>query len=180
MKVVDPERVFPKDPDKTYGLMELVKGTGPGVGRKPEAEDYVFTWPHVLYRELALFALVGGALLIAAVFINAPLEEMADPTHPPNPAKAPWYFLGLQEMVSYSAFVGGVLVPTLIVLVLLVLPWFDRKKAGIGIWFARERIWANTFFLAFLIVMLILIVLGTWFRGPNWDLVVPWESHPGH
>ena len=62
MKLVDPNKVFPKDEDKTYGLMELVKGSSPNVGR--DDEGYVFTWPHVLYREIALFALVAGLLLI--------------------------------------------------------------------------------------------------------------------
>lgn len=178
MKPVDPDKVFPVDRHKTYGLMELVKGTTPNVGR--DDEGYLFTWPHVLVREIALFVLVAGALLVAAFVFNAPLEGIADASHPPNPAKAPWYFLGLQEMVSYSAFIGGVAVPTLIVVALLALPYFDRKKVGIGIWFAKERSTANTLFLTFLIVMFLMIILGTFFRGANWDFVIPWESNLGH
>jgi quinol-cytochrome oxidoreductase complex cytochrome b subunit len=174
MKEFDPGKVIPRDPKKTYGLMELVKGTKPTVGVTDD--DYVFTWPHVLIREIALVAIVLGLLLVAAFMFNAPLEELADPMHPPNPAKAPWYFLGLQEMVSYSAFIGGVLIPGLIVVVLLLLPYFDRKKVGIGIWFAKERWLANSLFMTFLVVMLIMIIIGTFFRGPNWDFIIPWDA----
>jgi len=174
MKEINTAHVYPEDPSKTYGLMELVRGTKPAVGLPPE--DMVFTWPHLLVRELTLFVLVVALLLVLAFLFNAPLEELANPNHPPNPAKAPWYFLGLQELVSYSAFAGGVLIPTLIVAGLALVPFIDRKKAGIGVWFAKERALANTLFLTFLIVMLILIIVGMYFRGPNWGFVVPWES----
>ena len=173
MKEVDTTQVYPKDAKKTYGLMELVKGSKPTVGLQPD--DMVYSWPHLLVRELVLFVIVAACLLLAAFLFNAPLEEFANPNHPPNPAKAPWYFLGLQELVSYSAFVGGVLIPGLIVVVLILVPYIDRKKVGIGVWFAKERALANTLFLTFLIVMAILIVIGMYFRGPNWGFVIPWE-----
>ncbi len=92
----------------------------------------------------------------------------------PNPAKAPWYFLGLQEQVSYSAFWGGVGIPTIEVLLLLLVPYIDRKVAGVGRWFARERLLANFLFLTFVIVNVVLIIIGTFFRGPNWEFVSPW------
>lgn len=174
MKEVNTQHVYPPDPSKTYGLMELVKGTKPTVGLPPE--DMVFTWPHLLVREITLFVVVVAVLLVLAFLFNAPLEEIANPNHPPNPAKAPWYFLGLQELVSYSAVVGGVLIPTLIVVGLALVPFIDRKKAGIGVWFAKERSLANTLFLTFLIVMIVLIIVGMYFRGPNWGFVVPWEQ----
>ncbi|TAK58131.1 MAG: menaquinol oxidoreductase [Bacteroidetes bacterium] len=173
MREVNTKHVFPQDPNKTYGLMELMKGTKPTVGLQPD--DMVFTWPHLLIRELVLFAIVVAGLLVAAFLFDAPLEEIANPNHPPNPAKAPWYFLGLQELVSYSAFVGGVLIPTLIVIGLMLIPFIDRKKIGIGKWFAKERALANGLFLTFLLVMGALIILGTYFRGANWSFVVPWE-----
>ncbi len=173
MREVNVKTVFPRDPKKTYGLMELVKGTKPTVGA---AEDeMVFTWPHLLMRELVVMVVVAGLLLIAAFLFDAPLEEVANPNHPPNPAKAPWYFLGLQELVSYSAFIGGVVIPTLIVVGLMLVPYVDRRRAGIGKWFARERTLANTLFAAFLFVMLVLIIIGMYFRGPNWGFVMPWE-----
>jgi quinol-cytochrome oxidoreductase complex cytochrome b subunit len=170
--------VLQPDPDKTYGLMELVKGTTPSVGRTDD--EYLFTWPHLLIRELTLFVVVLSVMLLAAFLFDAPLEELANPRHPPNPAKAPWYFLGLQELVSYSALIGGVVIPGLLVLLLVLVPYIDRRRVGIGIWFARERWLANTVFGLFLITMLILIIVGTFFRGPNWDFVVPWAAAPGH
>jgi menaquinol-cytochrome c reductase cytochrome b/c subunit len=176
MKEVNTKQVYPEDPSKTYGLMELVRGTKPTVGLPPD--DMVFTWPHLLVRELTLFVVVVAVLLLLAFLFNAPLEELANPNHPPNPAKAPWYFLGLQELVSYSAVIGGVLIPTLIVAGLAIVPFIDRKKAGIGVWFAKERSLANGLFLTFLIVMLVLIIIGMYFRGPNWGFVVPWDSNP--
>jgi quinol-cytochrome oxidoreductase complex cytochrome b subunit len=93
--------------------------------------------------------------------------------HPPNPAKAPWYFLGLQEMVSYSAFWGGIGVPTVMVVLLILAPYIDRGKAGVGRWFAKERLLANTIFLTLAVLNVIFIVIGTFFRGPNWTLVSP-------
>jgi menaquinol-cytochrome c reductase cytochrome b/c subunit len=105
----------------------------------------------------------------------APLEEIADPTRTPNPAKAPWYFLGLQELVHYSALIGGVIVPALLVMALLALPYVDRSPAGTGRWFAPERRTANIAFTTLVIVSVALTVIGTLFRGPNWAWVWPWR-----
>jgi quinol-cytochrome oxidoreductase complex cytochrome b subunit len=162
--------------NKSYGLMELARGTTPQVGKNPE--DEVFSWPHLIFRELLLFLLVIAAVLFLAIFWNAPLEQLANPIHPPNPAKAPWYFLGLQELVSYSAFWGGVVVPGLLVSALVLLPYLDRKRAGVGRWFARERRLANTIFSICLAVAIALTIIGTLFRGPNWSWVVPWHTPP--
>ncbi len=172
MKEVDSTNVFPRNPKKTYGLMELMKGRTHTIDKGPE--DTVFTWPHLLVREILLLVLVTALLLIATFIFDAPLEEPANPNHPPNPAKAPWYLLGLQELVSYSAFIGGILVPGLIVVGLMAVPFIDPKKVGIGIWFAKERFWPNVLFILFLISMLGLIIIGVWFRGANWDFVTPW------
>jgi quinol-cytochrome oxidoreductase complex cytochrome b subunit len=162
--------------NKSYGLMELARGTTPQVGRNPD--DEVFSWPHLVFRELLLFLLVVAFVLFLAVFWNAPLEEIANPVHPPNPAKAPWYFLGLQELVSYSAFWGGVVVPALIVTALALLPYLDRRRLGVGRWFARERAVANTIFSVCLVIAVALTIVGTLFRGPNWGWVVPWRTPP--
>ena len=165
--------VFPAS-SKTYGLMALSKRTGASVeARNPE--DEVFAWPHLLYRELLVTLAVMVALHAASLTFMAPLEEIADPTRTPNPAKAPWYFLGLQELVHYSALVGGVIVPTLLVAVLLALPYFDRSEAGSGRWFAPERRVANSIFTALAIFFATLTVIGTLFRGPNWAWVWPWR-----
>ncbi len=162
--------------NKSYGLMELAKGTSPQVGVDPE--DLVSSWPHLLFRELLVFLAVLALVLSLAVFWDAPLEQFANPIHPPNPAKAPWYFLGLQELVSYSAFWGGVVVPGLLVALLALLPFFDRGRAGVGRWFARERAVANTIFSVCLLVMVVLTIIGTVFRGPNWSWQVPWKEPP--
>ncbi|MFZ0888399.1 MAG: cytochrome b N-terminal domain-containing protein [Candidatus Binataceae bacterium] len=139
----------------------------------------VQTFPTVLYVELTVFAVMMAALLMASLIFNAPLEQQANPLLPNNPSKAPWYFLGLQELVSYSAFWGGVVVPTALTLFLVVLPYFDRRRKGIGIWFARERrpivvIW--TLILAGIIVT---TAIGVFCRGPNWKFYWPWQQWPG-
>ena len=160
-------------PTKTYGLMELARGTTPAVGAKPE--DEVFSWPHLVFREMLLFMLTLSLVTFLSIFWNAPLEEVANPVHPPNPAKAPWYFLGLQELVSYSAFWGGVVAPALVVTALVMLPYLDRTRHGVGEWFARERRVALTIFTVCLVAMVVLTIIGRLFRGPNWALQLPWQ-----
>jgi len=160
---------------KTYGLMELARGTTPSVGAP--ADDLVFTWPNLLFREILIFLFVFALVLVPAILWNAPLEEIANPVYPPNPAKAPWYFLGLQELVSHSAFWGGVVVPGLIVTALAVLPYLDRKPRGVGVWFSGQRKVAITIFTVCLLTMLTLTVIGRWFRGPNWALQAPWKPY---
>ncbi len=168
----EPAGTFPPSA-KTYGLMALTKRPSASVV-SADPEDEVFAWPHLLYREL--FLALGAIIALHAVSLMfmAPLEEIADPTRTPNPAKAPWYFLGLQELVHYSAFVGGVLVPTLIVVALLALPYVDRRAAGVGRWFARERWFANAVFSALVASAGVLTLIGMYFRGPNWAWVWPW------
>jgi quinol-cytochrome oxidoreductase complex cytochrome b subunit len=159
---------------RSYGLMALTdRPAQPVVEAEPD--DEVLTWPHLLYRELLLLLVVLIALHAVALLFNAPLEEIADPTRTPNPAKAPWYFLGLQELVSYSAFIGGVLVPTLVVLALALTPYFDPTPRGVGVWFPPERYWANRIFAALAAAAIVLTSIGMFFRGPNWAWVWPWN-----
>jgi len=160
------------DPKRTYGFQGLVRGPLTKVGNVPD--HTVFSLPNLVRAELFTFVLTLSVILVLALLFDAPLEEPVNIMHPPNPAKAPWYFLGLQEMVSYSAFWGGVGIPTLFVLALMGVPYIDRTPGGVGKWFAKERLLANTLFLTFVIVNLILIVIGTLFRGPNWSFVTPW------
>jgi quinol-cytochrome oxidoreductase complex cytochrome b subunit len=157
---------------RTFGVMGLVRGPFNKVGNTPD--NTLYSWPHLFIAELFCFALTVLVVLVVALLFNAPLEAPADPTHPPNPSKAPWYFLGLQEMVSYSAFWGGIGVPTLMVLALLLLPYVDRNPRGTGVWCSRRRILAVSIFSLVLLANLVLIVIGTYFRGPNWALVTPW------
>ncbi len=162
--------------DKTYGLMEVVTGAPLFETITPgEEEDLVFSYPYAFFREgIALLATVATAMTLSLLW-NAPLEEMADPTKTPNPAKAPWYFLGLQELVSHSALIGGVVIPALAVLGLLAIPYFDTNPSRRP----SERKWAIRAFTAFALANVVLIVIGYYFRGPGWAWVPPWVHVSG-
>ena len=161
----------PEVEKKKYGFMGFVRGPFTKVGNIPD--NTVHSWPNLLMAELFVFILTVAGILVVSLLFNAPLEEPVNVMHPPNPAKAPWYFLGLQELVSYSAFWGGVGIPTIEVLLLLLVPYLDRKPGGVGVWFAKERLLMNTLFVSFAVINVILIVVGTFFRGPNWMFVSP-------
>lgn len=234
------------DPGKTYGLMALARGVTPVVGTQAPEEE-VPSWPYLTFRLLVIFVLTVAVITGVSLVFNAPLEELANPTHPPNPSKAPWYFLGLQELVSYSALVGGVVVPGVAILGLILIPYLDYSPEGGGVWFTSSEgrrlalmsfvggavsvpvlmflnarlgiriLWAAspqwlvdivnpaTFLLAgmaifsiavvrrtrsrrmgaialysaFLGALIVLTIIGTFFRGPNWALVPPWQSWGG-
>jgi quinol-cytochrome oxidoreductase complex cytochrome b subunit len=162
----------PGEGKQSFGLMGLVRGPFTKVGNT--SDNSVYSWPNLLMAELFVFILTVAVLLVVSLVFQAPLEEPVNVMHPPNPAKAPWYFLGLQELVSYSAFWGGVGIPGIEVLILLLAPYLDRSPGGVGRWFAKERLLANTLFITFAAVNIFLIIIGTMFRGPNWDFVLPW------
>ncbi|MDB4444153.1 menaquinol oxidoreductase [bacterium] len=145
-------------------------GVGKGAANKEMPLSYHLT------RLMTVVVVLVILLLVVALLFDAPLAEKANPAHPPNPAKAPWYFLGLQELVSHSAFIGGILVPTAIVIVLLLVPYIDRKPVGVGVWFARERWVQNTLFGLFVVAMVVLIIIGMYFRGESWNFVLPWAK----
>ncbi len=165
--------IFPRDPNKTYSLMAIVDGEPLDVEKGPE--DTVQTWPHLMVRELLVFLLVVIAVVGASLLFNSPLEEPANPLHSTNPAKAPWYFVGIQELVSYSALLGGIAVPSVVVVALLLLPYLDRNPKGTGVWFSRDRRVAVVLFTVFVIAMVVLILIGQFLRGPNWHLYWPWN-----
>ena len=171
----DKGKIFPADPDKTYGLMALVKGETPLVEKEPE--DTVMTYPHLLLREIIAAMILVIFITGISLFFDAPLEELANPSKTPNPAKAPWYFLSLQELLHYfSPFVAGVLIPTLVVIGLFTIPCIDPVRKGIGVWFSPERKIANTLFGIFVFFVVVLTVIGTFFRGPGWSWVWPWQT----
>ena len=159
-------------PKRSFGIQGLVRGPLVKVGGLEDRT--LFSWPNLFQAELLVFVISVAAILVVSLFFNAPLEEPVNVMHPPNPAKAPWYFLGLQEQVSYSAFWGGVGVPTIEVLLLLLVPYIDRKQLGVGKWFSRQRFLANTLFMTFAVINVVLVVIGTFFRGANWEFVSPW------
>ncbi len=236
------------DRGKTYGLMALARGVTPVVGTQAPEEE-VTAWPHLTFRLLVIFVATLTVVTAVSLMFDAPLEEIANPTHPPNPSKAPWYFLGLQELVSYSALVGGVVVPGLAVLGLMLIPYIDYSPEAEGVWFSSERgrklawkcglawaasvpvliiinaqfglriLWAKApqimvdivnpasfllvgmaifsstvvrrtksrrmgaiaLFSSFLGALIVLTIIGTFFRGANWAFVVPWaQTGAGH
>jgi quinol-cytochrome oxidoreductase complex cytochrome b subunit len=239
--------VFTEAPRRTYHLAAVVRGTTPAVGRGPEGT--IPSVPHLLYAELAVFMLTVLLCLGIALFSDAPLKELANPAVPENPAKAPWYFLGLQELVSFSAFMGGIGIPAIVILGLALIPYLDRETAGTGDWFGgpggsrlaarsaafglvsviglealvirfgwiREwwphvpqlvitavnpgtvltliyaafsiavvrrhdsiRAGAIALFTCFLAGFVVLTIVGTWFRGPNWEFFWSPSQWPGH
>lgn len=174
----DTKETFAPGVKKTYGLMELVRGSCPTVDKGPY--NFIFTWPHLLRAEAVAF-LLTLVLILGLAFINAPLEEPANPTKPPNPSKAPWYFLGLQELVAYDAFWGGVGIPGLMVVGFAVIPYLDRNPRGEGYWFHRSRYMAVFLWTAFMTAQALLIIVGTFFRGANWGWIWPWfENYARH
>lgn len=161
---------------KDGGLARPSEAETAATGNAPEA---VPTFPLVVYWELLLFMLLMAGLLFASLLFNAPLEEEANPLQPSNPSKAPWYFLGLQELVGYSAFWGGVVVPTALTLFLLALPYIDRRQEGVGIWFARQRMAMMIVWTVILVGVVVTTAVGVFFRGPNWNFYWPWQGWPG-
>ncbi len=107
--------------------------------RKKSAEDVVLTWPNTLLAELAVLMATIFVLTLLSLLFDAPLQQIADPRQPETVAKAPWYFLGIQELVSYSAFTGGVLIPLMVVAGLIAIPFVDRGTQGVGHWFHDGR-----------------------------------------
>ncbi len=130
--------------------------------------------PWLFRAELTAGLLTLSFLLILGFFIDAPLASRADPLHPPNPAKAPWYFVGIQEMVSHSATWGGVVAPVLMALFLFLAPVLDRIRDVEGQWFHKKRWTFNLIFSALLLSQIAMILVGQWFRGKNWEFKVPW------
>ena len=150
--------------------------------RKLPVDDKVHTWPHLVRMEFlcALFVLVG--LTLWALVVDAPLEEAANPTRTPNPSKAPWYFLGLQEMLVYfDPWHAGVVLPSLIIVGLMVIPFIDINPKGNGYYCFKDRKWEIlTFVFGFHILWVSMIIIGTFFRGPGWNLFWPWQKWDPH
>jgi hypothetical protein len=144
---------------------------------KTESDEKLFTWPDLVYTELLCMILLTILMVVWSIALPAPLEEAANPTSSPNPAKAPWYFLGLQEMLVYfDPWLAGVVLPTLIVVGLMAIPYIDTNPRGAGYYSFRERKWEIGIFLyGFLVLWSFLIITGTFLRGPNWNFFGPYE-----
>jgi cytochrome b-561 len=235
---------------KSYALMGIASGTSVHIveRQKLTTENSVPSSPDMVRRLFIVLFLTFLVSTILSLITHAPLEGLANPSVTPNPAKAPWYFLGLQELVGYSAFVGGVLIPGLAIMGMMLIPWVDRRGGKIGHWpteksekkwmalggltglaltclavfigvnFPARELLGNIFehqfwfdllnpatglqialifwfflarrltrstrtaslslFTAFVVAFIVLTIVGTWLRGPNWDFFWPWQIIP--
>ena len=153
------------------------KGEGP-----PTLPDKIHTWPHLVKREFIASIAVMLLLTVWSVAIDAPLEEPSNPTQTPNPSKAPWYFLGLQEMLVYfDPWHAGVVLPSFIIVGLMLIPFVDPNPKGNGYFTWVERRFAIFWFcFGFLVLWITLIIQGVFLRGPGWEFFAPWTYWDPH
>ncbi len=147
-----------------------------------EKNEKVLVWPDLVYSELICMVVLTAVLIAWGIVLQAPLEEPASAAKTPNPSKAPWYFLGLQEMlVYYDPWMAGVVLPSMILVGLMAIPYIDFNKLGNGYYTFKERPFAIiTFMFGFLPLWVAMIVLGTFLRGPNWNFFGPYEYWDVH
>jgi cytochrome b-561 len=177
---------------KTYSLLGIAKGTTANVvsSLALDEEDSVDSSPNMIRRISVVILLTLIVSSILTFIFNAPLEEAANPFVTPNPAKAPWYFLWLQELVTITtfhigdftingAFVGGIIIPGILVTLGIAWPYLDKSPIeAAGVWFHRSRRWQNIVFMIIIGLVLVLTFVGTFMRGPYWELFWPWETWP--
>lgn len=198
LAVVDHEvlqqRAEPVPPvkSKTYSLLGITNGTTVHVQNTmvDEEKESVPSSPHLIRRISIVSAATFVVTLLLTLVFRAPLETPANPSVTPNPAKAPWYFLWLQEIVTDStvtigsltingALIGGVLLPGALLLLAAWWPYRDRSGIeSVGVWFAPERKRQNMVFLAICLLVIVFTIIGTFMRGPYWNFYWPWESWP--
>ena len=147
-----------------------------------ELPEKVHVWPYLVRLEFLCALFVAIALTVWSIVIDAPLEEAANPTKTPNPSKAPWYFLGLQDILVYfDPWFAGVIAPVLIIVGLMLIPYLDINPKGNGYYTYHERkvaIWVYSF--GFLVLWISLIIMGVFLRGPGWNLFMPWQYWDPH
>ncbi len=167
--------------ENTTDTTEKTRGGEPpavkALNSKTEDNAYVFTVPDLVAREFIAILLAVIALCLWSITLDAPLKAIADPNWTENPAKAPWYFVGLQEMLVYfDPWIAGVCIPGLIMLGLMVIPYIDPNPKGVGKYNFKDRKLAVSMFMTGYLLWFILIVFGQFFRGPNWHFYWPWED----
>jgi hypothetical protein len=160
--------------------MRIERGEAPNEAR--ESNRKVLVWPDLVFPEFICTLILSAIFIYWAIKVEAPIEEPASGTRAPNPAKAPWYFLGLQEMlVYYDPWFAGVILPTFILIGLMAIPYIDINPKGNGYYTFKERKFAITMFLfGFLVLWVTLVILGTFLRGPNWNFFGPFEFWDPH
>ncbi len=144
--------------------------------------EKILVWPDLVYTELICMVALTAVMIAWAILLQAPLEEYASSVKTPNPSKAPWYFLGLQEMlVYYDPWMAGVVLPSLVVFGLMAIPYIDFNTKGNGYYTIEQRPFAYIMFqIGFLELWITLIILGTFLRGPNWNFFGPFEVWDPH
>jgi hypothetical protein len=157
----------------------IAAGQGP---IEKQESDRVWVWPDLVYTELISLILCSVVLIVWSIVLEAPLEQPASQSATPNPSKAPWYFLGLQEMLVYfDPWLAGVVLPSLIIVGLIAIPYIDKNEKGNGYYTIAERKAEIVLFMfGFVVLWCSLIVLGTFLRGPNWNFFGPfeyWDTH---
>jgi len=172
----EPEEKTPAGPPARYRLLAYVRGPTLS-GKQDLAEDEVSVWPNLVFREFLAGLTVIAVIWILAIQFNAPLEEHANPAVTPNPAKAPWYFVGLQELLAYfDPWIAGVMIPSIVVFGLAAIPYLDGNDRGGGEYAFGQRKFAVTVFTLGIMLWFSLILVGLFLRGPSWAWYWPWED----
>jgi hypothetical protein len=156
----------------TQRLLTVVK-SGSIQQTRAEAQDKVHTWPHLLVVEFAAILAMTAMVLIFSAIVRAPLLGLADVNATPNPSKAPWYFLGLQELLTmFHPMVAGVTIPGMGLFLLIVAPYIDKNPSHKP----EDRKFAISTFTLFLMFWAVLVIIGSFFRGPGFNFVFPWND----
>ena len=135
--------------------------------------DKVHTWPYLVRAEFISGCILLLVLLVWSITVDAPMEEPANPTKTPNPSKAPWYFLGLQELLTmFHPMVAGVTIPGMGIFLLILAPYLDRNPSNKP----EDRKFAISLFTVQLMYWTVLVIIGSFFRGPGFNFVAPWDA----
>lgn len=170
------------EPADRSGATEVRERTSPRERLSKALPDKVHTWPYLVRLEMMVGTAIMAFMTIWSIVVDAPLEEPANPTKTPNPSKAPWYFLGLQELLVYfDPWFAGVVLPGIIIVGLMIIPYVDINAKGNGYYCFRDRWFAiSTFLFGFLVLWISTVIIGTFWRGPGWYLFHPgqfWDVH---
>ncbi len=156
----------------TQRLLTVIKA-GSIQDVKSTPQDKVHVWPHLLAIEFVAALAMTVFILIFSIFVNAPLLELANINNTPNPSKAPWYFLGLQELLTmFHPMVAGVTIPGMGIFLLILAPYLDRNPSNKP----EDRKFAISLFTVQLMFWAVLVVMGSFFRGPGFNFVAPWDA----
>jgi menaquinol-cytochrome c reductase cytochrome b/c subunit len=156
----------------TQRLLTVVK-SGSIQDVKATPQDKVHVWPHLLVVEFVASLACTAFLLVFSIFVNAPLLELSNPNQTPNPSKAPWYFLGLQELLKwFHPMVAGVLLPGMGLVALILAPYTDRNPSNKP----EDRKFAIAIFTMFMTFWAVLVLIGVFFRGPGFNFIFPWNN----